>query len=108
VELIVMILVAFPIGFFIKNRLAAYVVYIAVHSYVFTFQSTALIIEWAGGSDSAFGEFQKSSTSDTFSYGIVNLVIYAVGLGLVTLGYRLGSRRRARRTQAVQLEPAGS
>jgi hypothetical protein len=33
-------------------------------------------------------------------------VIYAVGLGLVYLGSRLGARRRARTAGPVALEPA--
>ena len=41
-ELIVMLLAPFPIGFFMRNRLAAFVTYIALHGFVFTFQSLSL------------------------------------------------------------------
>ena len=44
-ELIIMIVTAFPIGFFIKSRTAAYITFIAVHGFAFTFQSADLIIE---------------------------------------------------------------
>jgi hypothetical protein len=104
-ELILMVLAPFPIGFFMRNRLAAFVTYIAVHGFVFTFQTLNLIIEWVGGSQQAFGAYPKASNTDVFSYGVVNLVIFAVGLGLVYLGHRLGARRRARSGAPVALEP---
>jgi hypothetical protein len=102
-ELIVMILSAFPIGYAIKNRLAAFVVYIAVHSFVFTFQTANLLIEWAGGDDAAFGPFPDASSTDVWSYAVVNLVIYLVGLGLVFLGHRIAARRSG--VGAVNLDP---
>jgi hypothetical protein len=106
-ELVLMLLAAVPIGFFVRNRTAAFLAYIALHAYVFTFQSLTLLIDWAGGSDRAFGPFPDASTGDVFSYGLVNLAIYAVGLGLVYLGGRLGTRRRARASGPVALDPTG-
>jgi hypothetical protein len=103
-ELIVMVLFAFPIGFLVRNRTAAFVAYIAVHAFVFTFQSVNLLIEWVGGSTEAFGTYPDASDSEVLAYGAVNLVIYAVGLGLVYAGHRVGARRRGR--DSVQLEPA--
>ena len=100
-----MILVPFPLGFLIRNRLVAYVAYIAVHAFVFTFQTLSLLIEWVGGSEEAFGAYPHASNSNVFGYGAVNLVIYAVGLGLVYLGHRVGSRRRVRQTAGVHLDP---
>jgi hypothetical protein len=107
-ELIVMILAPFPIGYLVRNRLAAYVVYIAIHAYVFTFQSLVLVLEWARGSQEAFGgSFPHYEMSEVWGYGLLNLLIYLVGLGLVTLGYRLGSKHRARQTESVSLDPVG-
>jgi hypothetical protein len=103
VELIVMVLTAFPLGFFVRNRLVAYVAFIAVHAFVFVFQSLNLLIEWIGGDESAFGPYPDASGGDVAAYGVVNLVIYAIGLGLVYLGHRVAGRRRSR---AVHLEPA--
>ena len=105
-ELIVMVLAPFPIGFFMRNRLAAFVTYIALHGFVFTFQTLNLLLEWIGGSQEAFGTYPKASNANVLSYGAVNLVIFAVGLGLVYLGHRLGARRRARTGGAVALERA--
>ncbi|WP_261555672.1 hypothetical protein [Frankia tisae] len=93
-ELITMVLAAFPIGFFIRSRLASYLTYIAVHSFVFSFQSMELTREWTGGDDSAF---PKNPHTVAWSYGAANLLIYAVGLGLVTLGFWLRNRRRTDR-----------
>jgi hypothetical protein len=105
-ELIVMLLAPLPIGFFMRNRLAAFVTYIALHGFVFTFQTLNLIIEWVGGSQEAFGPYPKASSSNVFSYGVVNLAIFAIGLGLVYLGHRLGARRRARAAGPVALDSA--
>jgi len=49
-----MLLAPLPIGYFIRNRIAAYLAYIALHSFVSTFQSTTLLKEWNGGDYSAF------------------------------------------------------
>ena len=40
-------------------------------------------------------------------YGLVNLVFYLAGVGLILLGHRLSAKRRARRdsTRAVSLDP---
>jgi hypothetical protein len=100
VELIIMVLVAFPLGFFLRNRMAAYVAYIAVYSFVFTFQTAELVREWVGGDYSAF---PKDPTSAPWPYALVNLVIYSVGLGLVTLGHKQGAKRRRKTLQPVDL-----
>ena len=103
-----MLLLPLPIGFLVRNRIGAFLAYIAVHAFVFTFQSLSLLIEWVGGSPAAFGPYPDAASSNVFSYGLVNLVIYAAGLGLVYLGSRLGARRRARAAGPVSLDPAGS
>jgi hypothetical protein len=104
--LIIMILAPFPLGYFLRNRLAAFVAFIAVHSFVFTFQSLSLVIEWAGGSQEAFGPYPQASDGNVLSYAAVNLVIYLVGFGLVMLGHRLGSKRRASKNGPVHLDAA--
>jgi hypothetical protein len=100
VELIIMLLAPLPIGFFIRNRMAAYLAYVALHSFVFTFQSTTLLKEWNGGDYSAF---VKNPAAVDWSYGLVNLLIFAAGLGLVTLGSWLRARRRRPAPSAVNL-----
>lgn len=90
-ELIIMLLAPFPIGYFIRNRMAAYLAYVALHSFVFTFQSTTLLKEWTGGDYSAY---VKNPAAVDWSYAVVNLLIFAAGLGLVALGSWLSARRQ--------------
>lgn len=104
--LIIMLLAPFPIGLLVKSRVGAYIACIALHAFVFTFQSMVLVIDWAGGSTEAFGAFPEASSSDLLAYGGVNLVIYLVGLGLVALGQRVQTWHRSRRSGAIGLDPA--
>ncbi|GAB3846979.1 hypothetical protein GCM10027610_066020 [Dactylosporangium cerinum] len=99
-ELIVMVLAPFPLGFFVRQRVVAYLAYVGLHSFVFTFQTTTLLKAWVGGDTSGF---TKDPTAVDWPYAIVNLVIYGAGLGLVALGHRLGERRRNRTPAAVDL-----
>lgn len=106
-ELILMIVIPLPLGFLVRSRMAAFLVYIAIHSFVFAFQTAILLMEWINGSTHAFGPYPQASNEDVWGYGIVNFVIYAVGLGLVALGQRLRSRRGAQ-PRRVELDPAGT
>jgi ABC-type branched-subunit amino acid transport system permease subunit len=107
VALLVMVLVAFPAGFLLTSRTHAYMAYIAVHAPVFAFQSLALLIDWAGGDEAAFGPFPASDQEKLWGYGALNLVIYVVGLGLVSLGYYTRQWLRRRRSGSVSLDPVG-
>ncbi|HEY3631774.1 MAG TPA: hypothetical protein VGL21_12775 [Jatrophihabitantaceae bacterium] len=99
-ELVVMIVVAFPLGYFVRDRLVAILSYVAIHSFVFSFQNMQLTREWVGGSTEAFPKNPKSTPWD---YGVVNVAIYAVGLGLVVLGHWAAAKRQARNSAAVNL-----
>jgi hypothetical protein len=96
-----MILLPLPIGWFVRDRLTAFVAYLAAFSFLFTFQSTMLITEWAGGSKNAFGSYPKANKGDVWSYGVVNLVFLAIGLGLLTGTSVLAARRRAKHAVPV-------
>ena len=98
-ELIVTLLVALPLGYVVRDRLVAVLAYIAVHSFVFSFQAMQLTREWVGGSTQAFA---KDPGAVPWAYFVVNLLIYVAGLGLVLFGVRLATRRR-RKTEAVEL-----
>lgn len=103
-NLALMILLPFPLGWFVRSRLAAYLTYTAAFSFLFTFQSAMLVVEWVGGSSRAFGPTPKANSADVYSYAVVNLIIYAVGLGLLALGQWLSGRRRSTRPhQHVEL-----
>ncbi len=101
-NLIYTILVALPLGFFLPSRSTAVLSYLLAGSYLFSFQSTMLVLEWLSHrSRSAFGPFPEdlpaqASMSEVFGYGMVNMVITLVGVGLVLLGARIRSRRATR------------
>jgi hypothetical protein len=99
-ELITTLLVAFPLGYLLRERAVAYIAFIAIHSFVFSFQCMELTREWVGGNYSAF---PKSSTTVPWAYLVVNALLYAAGFGLVTLGHRIGQRRRSRERAAIDL-----
>ncbi|GAB2830434.1 hypothetical protein GCM10022221_31440 [Actinocorallia aurea] len=91
--------VALLLGFAVRDRTAAFLSYVAVHGFVFTFQTMTLLRAWVGGDRSAF---PADPDSPAWSYALVNAVIYGAGLGLVFAGSRLRARRAARRA-AVDL-----
>ncbi|MEO6881200.1 MAG: hypothetical protein ABI181_09695 [Mycobacteriaceae bacterium] len=86
---IITVLLAFPIGLVLRSRRAALLTYAVVYLWAFVFQTTYLLLDAMDGGRDAFtpGEFPGP-------YGLVTGVIFAVGLGLVVLGHRVGSRRR--------------
>jgi hypothetical protein len=100
-ELVAMVLLPFPLGYFLAKRSTAFLAYVAAHSFIFTFQTMMLIRMWVGGDTSAF---QQNPNSFEWSYALVNLAIYAVGLGLVELGHRVAARRRAAAKAAAPSE----
>ena len=110
-DLILTVLLPFPLGCFLASRTAAAIAYSAAFSFVFTFQTLSLVVDWAEGNESAFGgPFPASDYGQVLSYGVVNLVIYAVGWGLLFGAHRLRTRRRTRAatgTRAVSLDPVG-
>ena len=107
---IYVLLVAFPLGFFVANRSTAVIAYLAGHLPLFTFQTLNLTLNWANGDEAAFGgPFPQSDAEAVYGYGVVNLVLYLAGFGLLQLGHWLGAKRRARRTarRTVNLDPVG-
>ena len=98
------VLVAFPLGYFVRNRIAGFLVYGLLMAFLFTFQTANLVMEWVNGADAAFAQTSSSSLLDvTWGYLAVNVFIYAAGIGLVVLGQLVRVRRD--RQQAVQLDP---
>jgi hypothetical protein len=104
--LILLVVLSFPIGYLVRNRMAAFLAYLAAFNFVFTFQSIYLITKWVGGSQNAFGTYPKATQADVYSYGVVNLLFLCAGVGLLTLGRYVAERRRARGVQAVPVSQA--
>lgn len=102
-NLIYTVLFALPLGLLISSRATAILSYLLVGSYVFSFQSTSVLLGWLGHEGpSAFGPYPeafpaKAATGDVIGYGAINAAITLVGVGLVILGARLRVRRMARR-----------
>jgi hypothetical protein len=90
---IVTVLFAFPLGYFLKNRLAAYVAYIAIFGYSFTFQTLYLLRSWVGDNTQAFSADPDKVPLD---YLAVTTGIYVIGFGLITLAHRVAAKRRNR------------
>lgn len=106
-NIIYTILFAFALGYFIRQRATAIALYLAGGAFVFAFQSLNLTLEWIGGSESAFGGPHPGyETSKVFGYGLINLVITLVGIGIVLLGVKLGAKRSARQTSPTEVTAA--
>jgi hypothetical protein len=103
-NLLITVAIAFPIGYLIRPRLEAFVVFIAINAFLFTLTSVSVITSWPGG-DTTLGAFPQASTSQVLIYGAVNLVVYLIGFGLVALGARAADRKHAGRAEAVDLDP---
>lgn len=83
---LVSVLIAFPLGYKLRSRLAANVIFIAAYSWSFTYQTLYLLLGSEGG--------EPAFEPDEFplSYGLVTLSVYLVGFGLVALGHRVATR----------------
>jgi hypothetical protein len=92
---LVLIVLAVPTAWFIHNRIVGYLVLVAAQSFLFTFQTGLLVMEWVGGAKQAFGPYPKVSHGDVWSYGVVNLAIFAAQLGAMALTYKLRSKGHA-------------
>jgi hypothetical protein len=103
---ILTVLVAFPLGWFVRNRVAGFLAYGLLMAHLYTYQTALLVMEWVNGADAAFAQTSSTSLLDvSWGYLAVTSLIYAVGLGLVALGQRLRTRRDTARGIA-QLETA--
>lgn len=102
------ILLAFPIGFLVKQRGLAIVTYLALDAILFAFQSVGVLLTWmANEPPVAFGPSPEGSfpveysNSEYFGYGIVNAIIITAGVGLVVLGTHIAKRRATKRTSVT-------
>lgn len=91
---LITLLVAFPAGYAMRSRLAAHTTYAIAYLWAFVFQTLYLVLNMLDrGENPAF-----SPTSFPLSYGLVALVIFAAGFGLVALGGFTRSRVQRRRS----------
>ena len=108
--LVYTVLFALPIGLLIHRRSTAILTYLAVGAWVFTFQTTSVLLGWlAHEGRSAFGPFPSAfpavhDSVELFGYAAVNLVLTTVGVGLVVLGGWLHDRRARKGREAARGE----
>jgi len=94
---VITVLCAFPLGYLLRNRLAANTTYAVAYLWAFTFQTLYLLLSSLNREDNpAF-----TTAQFPLSYGVVALMIFAVGFGLVEAGHRVGQRRRTRTAAAL-------
>lgn len=92
------VLCAFPLGLLVPQRVAAYLAYVAIFSYCFTYQGVYLTTAWVRGNpDAAF----PADGGPSLSYLAVTLAVYGAGFGLVALG-QLVRQRRARPSRILE------
>jgi hypothetical protein len=94
---VVTVLSAFPLGFFLRSRLAANTAYAIAYLWAFVFQTLYLTLDamnQAGQGDA----FEKQDFP--LAYGLVTLGIFVGGFGLVNLGHWVGRRRAGRQESA--------
>jgi hypothetical protein len=101
---VVTILAAFPLGFFLRNRLAANTAYAIAYLWAFVYQTLYLVLDSFGGGEEPAFEAQEFP----LSYGLVTLAIFLVGFGLVQLGHRAGRGRRDRRQESSRSSRTGT
>lgn len=108
---IIFAIIAGPLlGWFIKSRPQSAAIYLASTSMLFTFQSIQVLLGWMADEGGFFGlidhgAFGSAPTgfpavyapSELYSYGLVNLVITLLGLGIVFLFCWLRTRHDAKR-----------
>ncbi len=108
-NIIFTVLAAFPIGYFVRQRGLAIVGFLAADALLFAYQTVDVLLIWMSGQPGAFGgngAFGKAPTKlpidypagDVTAYGVVNLAILLVGIGLTVVGGYVARRRAARRS----------
>lgn len=93
--------VAFVFGLLIRSKGIAVAIYIAVDALLFTVQSMMQLLLGISGRYGERNAYWITGDGDHFSFGwggfvsyaVLNLVIVAIGVGLVLLGARVRTRR---------------
>ena len=103
--IILTVLAAFPLGYLVRSRTSAFLVFGLAFAHLFTFQTAQLVLEATRGSKDAFGDVSDPDWNwfgDTIGYLAFTTVIYGLGLALVAAGHAV-SQRRARRLEDVSV-----
>ena len=99
--IVIIALLALPLGYLVRHRTAAFVAYAVLFSHVYTFQTANLVMEWVNGADAAFPQDDSTQLlSGTVGYFVFTTLILAVGAALLVAGSRLRARRDVRSATA--------
>src|SRR5215212_2987789 len=96
---VVTILCAFPLGYFLSSRLAANTAYAIAYLWAFVFQGIYLMLDSINEGRTLNDEPAFVTDEFPWQYGVVTLLIFAAGFGLVAFGHRVGRGRRERRQE---------
>lgn len=101
----ILAVLALPLGFLIRNRVAAYVSYAVVFAHLYTFQTALLVMQWTNGATDAFPASDSHDLlGNSVGYLSFTSVVGAAGFGLLTLGIWLRGRLRRRAGNEVRLD----
>lgn len=104
-NLVIALVIALGAGLAFRQRLGAHLAYISGALFVFTWASVVVIAEWAAGDTAALGPFPEADQGQVIAFGVVNLVVLILGVGVVEVGQRLRARMTTGRRAAVDLSP---
>jgi Na+-driven multidrug efflux pump len=105
---IVTILCAFPLGFFVSSRLAANTAYAIAYLWAFVFQGIYLMLDSINHGDTLNDDPAFVAHEFPWQYGVVTLLIFMTGFGLVAFGHRVGRGRRERRQESSRSSLTGT
>jgi hypothetical protein len=105
---IVTILCAFPLGFFVSSRLAANTAYAIAYLWAFVFQGIYLMLDSINNGKTLNDDPAFVSDEFPWQYGVVTLLIFGVGFGLVAFGHRVGRGRREHRQESSRSSLTGT
>lgn len=91
---VVTLLLAAPLGYRVRSRLAAHTVYVLAYLWAFTFQTLYLLLDSLPGTTNPAPPFVGGGFP--LAYGLVALAVLAVGCGLIEGARWAGMWRQAR------------
>jgi hypothetical protein len=101
VNLILTLVIAFPLGLLMSSRLAAQLVNACIFLFGYVSIAVLLLLEWAAGDEQAFGPFPKSDAVQAGSFVALSGAAFAVSALLVHWGSVVRRRRSERGAVAV-------
>jgi hypothetical protein len=106
--LVVTVLLAFPCGYFFRSRLAANTTYAIAYLWAFVFQGIYLMLDSLSNGKALNDDPAFVADEFPWQYGVVTLLIFVAGFGLVSLGHRVGRGRRERRQASSRSSRTGT